>query len=141
MENPTFISFDSEKEGLVFDDSAHPLFPLKYFNLKGSFFSDKQKSYYGFVYDGQVILKSHSRPNDIILSDGMYFSSIGNFTINSIGGSYVIIEVDHNSSYYKQNNFSPMFTVGGPIEATGRMKYIDGCTDSVLINPIKMGDP
>ena len=33
------------------------------------------------------------------------------------------------------------FHIGGPIEKTGRLKYIDGCTDSLLIPPPKKGDP
>jgi len=33
----------------------------------------------------------------------------------------------------------PMFV--GPIEQEGRLKYIDGCTDSLLIPPVKLGDP
>lgn len=31
--------------------------------------------------------------------------------------------------------------VAGPIEQMGRLRYIDGCTDSLLIPPVKMGDP
>lgn len=30
---------------------------------------------------------------------------------------------------------------GGPIEREGRLKYIDGCTDSLLLSPVKLGDP
>jgi mannose-6-phosphate isomerase-like protein (cupin superfamily) len=33
------------------------------------------------------------------------------------------------------------FMIGGPVEPKGRLKYIDGCTDSLLIAPVKMGDP
>jgi mannose-6-phosphate isomerase-like protein (cupin superfamily) len=31
--------------------------------------------------------------------------------------------------------------VGGPIEPEGRLRYIDGCTDSLLIPPLIKGDP
>lgn len=34
-----------------------------------------------------------------------------------------------------------MFMVGGPVERFGRLRYIDGCTDSLLIPPVRMGDP
>jgi len=34
-----------------------------------------------------------------------------------------------------------MFSLGGPVEATGRLRYIDGCTDTGLIAPPKLGDP
>ena len=33
------------------------------------------------------------------------------------------------------------FHVGGPVEETGRLRYIDGCTDSLLIPPVLLGDP
>jgi quercetin dioxygenase-like cupin family protein len=39
----------------------------------------------------------------------------------------------------KQNEVS-MFQIVGPVENTGRLKYIDGCSDSLLISPMKMGD-
>jgi len=29
-----------------------------------------------------------------------------------------------------------LFAVGGPVEATGRLTYIDGCTDTVLAAPL-----
>ena len=32
------------------------------------------------------------------------------------------------------------FQVGGPIEAMGRLRYIDGCTDSLLIPPWRRGE-
>lgn len=31
--------------------------------------------------------------------------------------------------------------VGGPLEATGRLQYIDGCTDTMIIPPPKLGEP
>jgi quercetin dioxygenase-like cupin family protein len=34
-----------------------------------------------------------------------------------------------------------MFLLGGPIEETGRLRYIDGCTDSLLLGPVVKGDP
>lgn len=34
-----------------------------------------------------------------------------------------------------------VFAHGGPIEQTGRLRYIDGCTDSLLIHPPRLGDP
>lgn len=37
--------------------------------------------------------------------------------------------------------FSGFFHLGGPIEEAGRLRYIDGCTDSLLIPPVRWGDP
>lgn len=37
--------------------------------------------------------------------------------------------------------YKGMFSIGGKIEETGRLRYIDGCRDSLLIPPILKGDP
>ena len=34
-----------------------------------------------------------------------------------------------------------LFSIGGPIEAKGRLKYIDGCSDTLIVGPPKCGDP
>jgi hypothetical protein len=34
-----------------------------------------------------------------------------------------------------------MFALGGPVENSGRLRYIDGCSDTGLIQPLKCGDP
>lgn len=34
-----------------------------------------------------------------------------------------------------------LFHVGGPVEPTGRLRYIDGCSDTVLVAPVVCGDP
>lgn len=31
--------------------------------------------------------------------------------------------------------------IGGPLEATGRLRYIDGCSDTLLVCPPRLGDP
>jgi quercetin dioxygenase-like cupin family protein len=33
-----------------------------------------------------------------------------------------------------------LFQIGGPIEARGRLRYIDGCTDTLLVCPPRLGD-
>lgn len=38
-------------------------------------------------------------------------------------------------------DYDGMRIFGGPLEQQGRLKYIDGCTDSLLIPPVKLGDP
>jgi len=30
---------------------------------------------------------------------------------------------------------------GGPVEAKGRLRYIDGCSDTLLVPPVRKGDP
>jgi len=37
--------------------------------------------------------------------------------------------------------YSGIFCIGGPVERTGRLRYIDGCSDTSLIAPLRQGDP
>lgn len=39
------------------------------------------------------------------------------------------------------NRYSALNSIGGPVEDVGRLRYIDGCTDSLLIPPVIKGDP
>lgn len=34
-----------------------------------------------------------------------------------------------------------LFVVGGPVESMGRLRYIDGCSDTLLVAPTVRGDP
>lgn len=141
-ENSSFIYFDNAKSGLLYDDSSHPTFPLRYYNVAdGEGYSPcKNCSYYGFVYSGAVCITTDERTPEMWLTKGMYFSTAGALEING-NGSVILIEVLHKKGIYPQNNYNAMRMFGGPIEEHGRLKYIDGCTDSLLIPPVKMGDP
>jgi quercetin dioxygenase-like cupin family protein len=59
----------------------------------------------------------------------MYFSVAGSAMLR--GGCGLVIT---------REAYRGFFHVGGPIEETGRLRYIDGCTDSLLIPPVKLGD-
>lgn len=53
----------------------------------------------------------------------------------------VVAETDTVALVVQVRTYRGMFSVGGPLEKTGRLKYIDGCTDSLLVPPVKKGDP
>lgn len=38
-------------------------------------------------------------------------------------------------------DYRPLISFGGPTEQQGRLRYIDGCTDTLLIGPPVVGDP
>ena len=89
---------------------------------------DPGSTYYGFVYTGRARLQV---PNgEFTLSKGMYFSVVGEARIS--GGSGIAIG---------RNAHHGVFHVGGPVEERGRLRYIDGCTDSLLLPPTMLGDP
>lgn len=144
-ENAAFISFGKANRGLIFDDSKNKKYPIKYYNVINGYGMDinPDSSYYGFVYDGLVGVKRDNAPTSYLVS-GMYFSLKGDFEFMKymIGttGSCIVIEV-LNSGYYKETDYKAYATFGGPIEEKGRLKYIDGCTDSLLISPVKKGQP
>ncbi|MGX9239608.1 cupin domain-containing protein [Pantoea ananatis] len=85
-------------------------------------------THFGYVYEGTLSLENES--GSFILKEGMYFSSPGKTTLYGDGRGIAVSRVDYFG----------FFNIGGPVEKQGRLKYIDGCTDSLLISPVTMGD-
>jgi quercetin dioxygenase-like cupin family protein len=90
---------------------------------------DDAGTHFGYVHEGQPILLVDGRV--FHLHPGMYFSVPGAFRLLGNGRGIVIT----------RENWRGFFYIGGPAEHTGRLKYIDGCTDSLLIPPVRLGDP
>lgn len=95
--------------------------------LGGESWNFVEGTYFVFVAKGMAWYNS-----DTPIKAGMY----GSFTTGRIraeGNARVLIiqAVYHDG----------MRMFGGPLEQKGRLKYIDGCTDSLLIPPVKLGDP
>ena len=86
-------------------------------------------THFGFVHNGSATLTGPSGSFD--LSPGMYFALP---TAGSVGGA-------GQGVVMSRLGYRGFFQVGGPIESHGRLRYIDGCTDSLLIGPVLMGDP
>jgi quercetin dioxygenase-like cupin family protein len=61
----------------------------------------------------------------------MYFSLAGEGTVSGEGSGIVVSRLGYRG----------LFQIGGPVEQSGRLKYIDGCTDTLLIAPVLKGDP
>lgn len=87
------------------------------------------RTHFGYVHEGQVIL--HCAAGVFTLRAGMYFSLPGSGTLRGEGRGIAIARVGYQG----------LFSIGGPIESTGRLLYIDGCRDSLLIPPVMKGDP
>jgi quercetin dioxygenase-like cupin family protein len=85
-------------------------------------------THFGFVYSGQAILRCPS--GTFVLQPGMYFAVPG--TLNVCEGAGLIVS---------RLGYRGLFHLGGPVEDRGRLRYIDGCTDSLLIPPVVRGDP
>jgi quercetin dioxygenase-like cupin family protein len=85
-------------------------------------------THFGFVQSGDAVLRT--KAGEFSLRDKMYFCVPDEFSI--AGGCGLVVT---------RLNFRGMFTVGGALEATGRLRYIDGCTDTLLVAPPLLGDP
>lgn len=82
-----------------------------------------------FVSSGEVTLKSSN--GEFLLREKCFAAVPGNFSLDGSGLILVATLL----------NYIGLFTIGGPIEPKGRLNYIDGCSSTVLINPLKRGEP
>lgn len=87
-------------------------------------------THFGAVISGSITLTYPERTRT--LQEGDFFSVSGRATIDSTNGLGMI------SSAFGYNGLN---VFGGPIEERGRLRYIDGCTDTLLVPPIRKGNP
>lgn len=83
---------------------------------------------YGYVIDGKVEFE-----NGNVAFKGQYFCFWA--------GEDSKISVSGEATVFTRLGFMGQNMIGGPIEKTGRLVYIDTCSDSLLVYPPRMGDP
>lgn len=86
-------------------------------------------THFGYVHEGAATLEAAS--GTFTLRRGMYFAAPSSCRVGGSSQGVVITRLGYHG----------MFTLGGPVEPKGRLRYIDGCTDSLLIPPQMSGDP
>jgi hypothetical protein len=89
---------------------------------------DSVGAHFGFVQEGRATL--FCEQGQFELGPGMYFSVSDAATIR--GG---------RGTVSTRLGWRGLFSIGGPVEEVGRLQYIDGCTDTLLISPVRLGDP
>jgi len=89
---------------------------------------------FGFVSSGEILLLGDHGRESVSLRAGQWFST-------SSGCTLVVTRPSTAVFIAQRIGFRGMFTVGGPIEGKGRLRYIDGCSDSLLCCPPVIGDP
>ncbi len=89
-------------------------------------------THFGFVVDGLTdVTTNHAGFNQVFtLTKGMYFCVPGSVSV--CGGRGIVIS---------SLSYRGMFMIGGPIEEKGRLLYMDGCSDALLVPPTIKGDP
>jgi AraC-like ligand binding domain len=89
-------------------------------------------THFGYVYQGTASLSDPAHPAAYLLQAGMYFCLPEGGKIGGENSSGIVVT---------RLNYHGMFSLGGPIEASGRFAYINGGTTSLLIPPVMLGDP
>jgi hypothetical protein len=82
---------------------------------------------YGFVLKGSV-----SYNNTTLLGSHYFSCAVTDPVTFKVNGTTVFIT---------RLGYQGQHTTGGPIEKTGRLTYIDGCSDTLLVYPPRLGDP
>lgn len=88
------------------------------------------ETHYGMVVDGEIRLQ---RGEDRFrLRRGAFFVAPGSAEVDAGGGRGLVISC---------RDYLGLFQIGGPLEARGRLRYIDGCSDTLLVCPPRLGEP
>ena len=120
------------KSALDYTDSMYPssaaLYDATDYKDQGFTYTNEYSTIYGYVLSGEVKL-----PNGMTAYEGQYFCywSWGSDEIHYTGQVVLITRI----------GFRGQNSVGGPVEKSGRLCYIDGCSDTLLIYPPRLGDP
>ncbi len=86
-------------------------------------------THYGIATYGEARLDFEGE--NYRLRAGMFFVAPGGGRVEG-GGSGLIIS---------RLNYRGLWQLGGPLEDKGRLRYIDGCSDTLLVCPPLLGEP
>jgi quercetin dioxygenase-like cupin family protein len=114
--------------------TGHPVYDDAEISVVGLMGNAKHITMTGTLY--LIVLRGYvrieSQDTSVTLAPGMYAA---------LPGLTVCVGVECLAVAVTAKRYTGIFTVGGPAEEHGRLKYIDGCTDTGLIQPLKLGDP
>lgn len=106
---------------------------------------------YGFVVSGTMQVEDTTSKVQWTLHAGQYWTTPNGCTVRPSwnGPSRLSQTADSDGEngeeggafIVQKSGFASLHTAGGPAERKGRLRYIDGCSDSVLLPPPVLGDP
>lgn len=126
--NPNFVEIPTSKEMpsvLATDDFLSEVLRLTPLRISHGI---EEATYFGFSRKRFVV--TSTALGVLVLPAETYFALQGPIEISGADGFAVV-----------RKGFVGLNAIGGPVERTGRLKYIDGCTDTLLVAPTKLGDP
>lgn len=113
-------------------DATHTMYPScsKLIDLDAdtAFLSSPQSSVYGFVIEGSLKIK-HRDGSELVVPAGHAFAINDQYTSRGPAKLWTVNRYGYNV----------VTSVTKP-EHKGRLTYIDGCSDSLLIYPSRLGD-
>jgi quercetin dioxygenase-like cupin family protein len=122
------VILDPEEHAAL--DALQTMYPSRLVVHAASTAFDRSTSTtFGFVVSGRATVRAEGVA--ATLEPGGFFSVPGSFTLDVTGGKLVCVE---------RVGFRGLLSLGR-IEETGRLAYIDGCSDTVLCMPPRLGDP
>jgi quercetin dioxygenase-like cupin family protein len=104
------------------------MYPSRLTVTAGGTFGAATSTTYGYLLRGGARIEHNGAGYD--LNEGAYFSLPGEFEVKS-GDLVVLVE---RIGVRGQ-------VIVGAVEKKGRLSYIDGCSDSMLVYPARLGDP
>lgn len=90
---------------------------------------EEGSTHYGYVLEGECAVTERGRR--VTVGANTFFCVAGAATLEGEGQCVVTTRF----------HYKGLTLFGGEIEDWGRLEYIDGCTDTLLIAPVKRGDP
>ena len=86
---------------------------------------------FGFVAEGEIYVRTDAINWHV--KAGQWFSLPGGCQLTIQNGSRAVIS--------QRLDYLGIYAMGGPIESCGRLRYIDGCSDTLLSAPPIKGNP
>src|SRR5689334_4766314 len=87
-------------------------------------------THYGIVTEGESILRDEH--GVYRLQAGIFFVCPSGCEVEGEAGRGLVIS---------RPGYRGLRQIGGPLETEGRLRYIDGCTDTLLVCPPRLGEP
>lgn len=109
-------------------DMTHTMYPSSLEKITGvrEFIVPEYSTVYGVVLEGKVSFDSGKK----ILNSLEYFCLTEGTA-----------QVEGSAVFFTRHGFKGQTVYGGPIEDSGRLCYIDNCSDTILVYPPRFGDP
>jgi len=126
------MKIEIAKPGVKFE-ASHTMYPstLEVFGPGFYVLGVEHQSQYGYVLEGTCSVRSERDDITAMLREGGYFALPGQVHIRIESGLLVL---------FTRYGYRAMCNIG-KVEKKGRLSYIDGCSDSMLVQPARQGDP